>query len=343
MSKKRKRIIGIYKITNKINGNSYIGQSKDMIKRWQTHKRDYEKQHLYSYKYPIYRAFRKYGIDNFTFEILEECLADDLNEKEKYWITYYDTFFNGYNQTLGGECRKNIPKENIIGIFHDLETTSMLQKEIAKKWNVSDNLVNGINTGRYWRQDDRKYPIQVYIPKKREPIKKKNKHSNKKNQCAICGALILENSTICVECFKKEQSRKIPPKDVLLELIIKYPFTQIAKKYGVSDNAIRKWCKKYGLPTKRSELDKMRKESGIERNKNQLMNTSGRDRKYLKSVVQYDLTGSCIKTHDSARIAAEEVFKLKKYDCDISTIADAIRNCCRGKQKTAYGYVWLYV
>lgn len=44
----------------------------------------------------------KYGISNFTFEIIEECDKQSLNEREIYWIEYYDSFHNGYNMTIGG-------------------------------------------------------------------------------------------------------------------------------------------------------------------------------------------------------------------------------------------------
>ena len=45
---------------------------------------------------------RKYGIENFTFSVIEECSQEQLNEREIYWIEYYDTYKNGYNSTLGG-------------------------------------------------------------------------------------------------------------------------------------------------------------------------------------------------------------------------------------------------
>lgn len=55
-----------------------------------------------TYNYLLSRAFRKYGIENFSFEILEECSKEDLDDKEVYYISKYDSYFNGYNQTTGG-------------------------------------------------------------------------------------------------------------------------------------------------------------------------------------------------------------------------------------------------
>ena len=93
-------MIGIYKITNTINNQCYIGQSKDIQARWSKHLSAYKT----SPEWKLYRAFKKYGISNFSFEIIEECKIEELNEKEIYWIAYYDSFNNGYNMTLGGEA-----------------------------------------------------------------------------------------------------------------------------------------------------------------------------------------------------------------------------------------------
>lgn len=94
-----------------------------------------------AYEYPLSRAIRKYGVDNFSFEVIEECKQSELNEKERYWIAYYNTFYDGYNQTLGGDTAISKPKEKIIGIINDLETTDMYHQEIADKWNISIEMV----------------------------------------------------------------------------------------------------------------------------------------------------------------------------------------------------------
>lgn len=95
---------GIYKITNILNNKSYIGKSEDIETRWEYHKTHYN--YTKEYNKPLYRAFRKYGLENFTFEIIENLnynynIAD---EREKYWITYYNSYGStGYNGTLGGD------------------------------------------------------------------------------------------------------------------------------------------------------------------------------------------------------------------------------------------------
>ena len=81
---------GIYKITNTINNKCYIGKSSDIEERWKYHKKRYN--NIKEYDKPLYRAFRKYGINNFLFEIIE-LINDDYkklsNEREKYWIVIY--------------------------------------------------------------------------------------------------------------------------------------------------------------------------------------------------------------------------------------------------------------
>lgn len=101
----------IYKATCLITGKSYIGQTKHFEIR--------KKQHLQAKdNYIFHKALRKYGQENFKWEILEECSYDLLNEKETYWIKFYNSYSNGYNSTLGGDdssalekWRKNNPEK----------------------------------------------------------------------------------------------------------------------------------------------------------------------------------------------------------------------------------------
>ncbi len=99
-----KKVCGIYKITNKINGKSYIGQSTNIFYRWKQHKNNIHKK---GFDYALYHAFRKYGLENFSWEIIEICTKDKLDELERHYIEYFNTYVNlenakGYNMTLGG-------------------------------------------------------------------------------------------------------------------------------------------------------------------------------------------------------------------------------------------------
>lgn len=98
------QISGIYCITNQINGKVYIGLSKDCYRRWNDHK-DGARNHRRKEDEdkPLYKAMRKYGIENFTFEIIEQCDESLLKEREIYWIEQYDSYRTGYNATRGGD------------------------------------------------------------------------------------------------------------------------------------------------------------------------------------------------------------------------------------------------
>ena len=91
-----KKVRGIYKVTNKINGKVYIGQSVDIGRRWRQHMT--AKDDIYFHK-----AIQKYGVENFEWEVIEQCKKKDLDEREIYWIEYYDSFNKGYNRTKGGD------------------------------------------------------------------------------------------------------------------------------------------------------------------------------------------------------------------------------------------------
>lgn len=101
----------IYKATNKINGKVYIGQShKSLEERMRRHKNDSTRQDSY-----FYRAIRKYGWENFSWEIIDTAKTDEeLNQKEIYWIQYYESFDNkekGYNSTSGADHNYKLTQE----------------------------------------------------------------------------------------------------------------------------------------------------------------------------------------------------------------------------------------
>lgn len=88
-------ICGIYKITYKPNGFVYIGQSTDILQRWRDHLRAKDAS-------LFHQRLQSSNITDFTFEIVEECDQDELDEKEQYWIQFYDSTKKGYNMTKGG-------------------------------------------------------------------------------------------------------------------------------------------------------------------------------------------------------------------------------------------------
>lgn len=93
-------ITGIYKITNQENEMCYIGQAVDIATRWKNHAKcglgiDTPAGNK------LYKAMQEFGIWNFTWELLEECPSNQLNEKEQYYINLYDSYSYGYNSNKG--------------------------------------------------------------------------------------------------------------------------------------------------------------------------------------------------------------------------------------------------
>lgn len=122
-------MIGIYKIQNLINGKIYIGQSVHIQARFNQHKNEAKNGNTR----PLYNAIRKYGIENFSFEIIEECSKEMLNEREIYWIKKYDSFHNGYNLTPGGNEPYKVDIDSIYSLWDNGKST----KEITEIANIS--------------------------------------------------------------------------------------------------------------------------------------------------------------------------------------------------------------
>lgn len=154
---------GIYKITNIVSNTSYIGQATNIASRIYQHLRSSISEKTSDYEYPLHRAIRKYGIDNFTLEILEECSSDQLNDREIFWIAFYDTFKNGYNQTAGGYQSIRVIKlqeSDVKQIQDRLQNTDDPFAKIAADFGICANLVGRINNGRCWQNSALSYPLR---------------------------------------------------------------------------------------------------------------------------------------------------------------------------------------
>ena len=106
---------GIYMVVNMINHKKYIGQSKNIKKRFQNHHLvDYKNENNCNYNTKFYQAIRNYGIDNFEVIVLQLCKEEELDDLEIKFIKEFDTFKNGYNSTEGGQFwSPNIHSEEI--------------------------------------------------------------------------------------------------------------------------------------------------------------------------------------------------------------------------------------
>ena len=129
----------IYVITNQINKKQYIGQTTYTIQeRFKEHIIDAKKQRCE--KRPLYDAFNKYGINNFTIEQLEECDNNLLNEREKYWINKLNTFHFGYNATQGGDGKIIYDYDLILQMLKD----GYYSIDIQKKLNCDPDVIRRV-------------------------------------------------------------------------------------------------------------------------------------------------------------------------------------------------------
>lgn len=173
----------IYKFTNLINSFSYIGQTKDAQKRKIQHKSASFNKKSNSYSTPFHIAARKYGWENFSFEILEEIddmfFQDYIDERERFFINYYNSLVGqkGYNVLSGGlkngsrtkksfddccECSKLFTREEIIKI-QDMLIKGYQYYEIKKLFPILTNsFLTNINTGLNFKRDNLNYPLSNF-------------------------------------------------------------------------------------------------------------------------------------------------------------------------------------
>lgn len=260
----------IYKITNKINGHVYIGQTKkDYAERWEEHiKAAFSSAPSYQNKrYSFQEALSKYGVDNFRFEVLEEIPNSLLDEREKFWITKENSYYDGYNETLGGG---GTVRYDYDAIYQDyLKTHNILM--------TAKNCCCGRDTVRSAILANGVKPIDVY---------NQDSHS-------------LYNYQEIAEAYQRIQNIR-----------------RVAELYGCDIKVVSNACKRYNIPIL-SSGECTQKELGLE-------------------VSQIDLdTLKIIQDFPSASNAAIVVFNDKTKSANILA-------CCKKKQKTAYGYGWIF-
>lgn len=240
---------GIYSIQNNLTKERYIGKSVNIERRWDEHKKSINSCYKNVSDYPLYQSIRKYGLNNFDFTILEECNLENLDDKEIYWINFYDSYKNGYNQTPGGDASNYYSKltlEQVNEIRELLLTSSLSMKEIGDKYGVCKNTITLINNNKIW-----------YNKNIEQPIRKKES----KFKCKECGKQLTKLSKsktgLCLECYKKSLQKNIPSREELKNKIRTQSIQKIAEDYGYkSHSTVRKWCIKYGLPSIKKEINK---------------------------------------------------------------------------------------
>lgn len=199
---------GIYYFRNQTNNKYYIGQAVNLRTRFKSHMGNFKNGR---YDNPLYRAFNKYGLDSFDYELLEiieeeldkKSLKDLLDRLEKEYIDKYDSYNNGYNQTLGGDAGvlgykfteqqleahrkrgKKVAEDGRYKVFvydkqEDIYYEFLNLTEAAEKLNVNASGLRAAKSkhrlylGRYFSEISKEL-IQQYLKEKEE----NNKYNSK--------------------------------------------------------------------------------------------------------------------------------------------------------------------
>lgn len=159
----------IYCYTNKQNGKKYVGQTNNIKRRYKQHKEDSFKNYSEArYNQAIHCAIRKYGLDNFDFEILEVLenkTSEEVNERETYWISEKNSLApNGYNLKAIGEANRGRNSSSLSDADKNEIRRRLREKEsireIAEDYLLSYSYVSQINTGERLFSDSENYPLQ---------------------------------------------------------------------------------------------------------------------------------------------------------------------------------------
>lgn len=289
-------MIGIYKIENKINGHCYIGQSIDIERRWKQEIQGASCPTDREYNYPLSRAFRKYGIKNFTFTVLCECQPEDLNQLEENYIRVYNSYFNGYNQTMGGDHKAVVAKELVIQIQQELPFTTEPWTVLSQRYHVSDDTISKINRGLAWFNPQLSYPLRpVYI--KQEPETKPT--------------MVTWSSEMMHDIYELGWSHAAP-------------------KYGVTDSGLRKRAMRHGWPDTIFEFRNKYRQEVLG-----LSPIIKKEKKEKPIIQQYDKNMQLVAEYDTPSNASRAVLGDESGGSHIA-------QCCMGKRKTAYKFIWRY-
>lgn len=129
----------IYTLTNKVNHKVYVGKTNRTVKeRYQEHLLAIHKSVNDDRK--LYKAFKKYGIENFDLALIEECTTENVEDREMHWIEHYDSYRNGYNMTLGGDGKSYVQEMPVIEMYYQCQNVT----ETAKRMGIDRETVSNI-------------------------------------------------------------------------------------------------------------------------------------------------------------------------------------------------------
>lgn len=315
----------VYLATNKINGKVYVGITRKYLnRRISEHLAKLKSKKLYAF----HRALIKYGIDSFTFEVIDECLTkDSLREKEIYYIALYQAFSRekGYNLTTGGEG----------GFQMSQETRDKMSKNKKGKKLTEEHKQNlsKAKKGVKFSEEARKNMSLAHIGYKvKEESKEKISKANK-------GKIITEEQRAKISKAKKgKKATEEARKNMSLAHIGYHPTeearnnqSKAQKGREVSEDTrakISTTLMGHDVPEDvRQKISKTKK--GVPLSETARINVA---KGHEKSVQQLDFAGNVLAEFPSMKEAASK--------CNL--LRTGISCVCRGKSKSCGGFFWRY-
>ena len=297
----KERICGIYCIENIINNKKYVGQSININLRWKRHISALNNNNHYNSH--LQQSWNKHGSESFEFNIVEICDKSLLNEREIYWIKKFNSFENGYNETLGGD---NFPKDTSKEVY-----MYGLDGEFVRKFDsLSDALmhVNGnsiTNIVKCCNGDLETAYKYIWKFEYYDNVTPKTIASNNVNREKEIHQYNLDGTYI--KSYKNAMEAK---------LLNNIP----TKSTNITSCCNGKRKTAYGY------IWSYNKQLKIDISNNE-KNIKG------KKVYQYDLNGKYICEHENSEKACKSIN---------GSFSSNIRNCCLHKSSCAYGYIWSY-
>lgn len=259
---------GVYCIYNMQNGKVYVGQSTNMNKRIVAHRKHAFNSNDWNtkYEYPLYRAIRKYGLNNFYVGVLCKCSTEQLDKIEESYIELLDSAnpINGYNvmSQVIGDNRGGIKfnKDIISDIKQDLSDLVLTKTELVDKYSISSGMLSMINSGEQYYDKDSQYPLRKINDNYINLLRKYDCYLTEDNKicynhiCKYCGdSFTSPRRTLkycSSSCSSKDKVKISLTEEQLIEMLTLTPkFSYWAEELNVSIATIKNWCKKYKLPS----------------------------------------------------------------------------------------------
>lgn len=302
----------IYKIYNNINNKVYIGQTTTTLEnRFKEHK----KAAMNNISCSLYNAMRKYGDNNFYIQEIEKCIEFDLNDREKYWIEYFDSYKNGYNDTIGGDGRKKYNYKEIADKYQELKSAKLTKDFFNCSYQVVQRACAEYNI-KILSSGESKWlhATEEYKQNKKEKMKKLGK--------SLTGTKLTEEHKKKLSEAKKKsgKTRKV----LCVETNEKFDSIEDArKKYNLKNSrCIRLSCKHNGEKYTSAGYHWQYIDTNY-------VNVNNKKSLNSKKII-------CLETGIIYDSAFDAMQKLKLNSCC------GISKCCNGKLKTSAGFHWSF-